>query len=375
MNAADGQLNLYLQMPPLPASTRAQVKIEFPYTPSLTTSNQSLGTSVNRSNITEQLDDNQLWLLPETFKKDLEFIQKLDGKTASLDQFNAHLANNTKSVDTTTDTIKTEEMVWYSKAWLPLFDYNLAMQLEVKYPAELLPPRKDNKGYLFQIKKPLEQDSAYIKAEENTMESTKQGIKPFTRTFIVENSHHHFYINSPNKLPTEPTTAETKSEPIPPPVNRLSPQGQALLRSLQDVRLKPYNNNTGRALSSWNQEAAIGYGHMFAKQDWSLYQQGITQAAAEQLLQTDIPRFEQAVTAAIQTTMTQNEFDALVIFAYNIGEENFASSSVVKLINDPQATTNHTTLEAAWRAWNDYGNYGVKARRQAEWALYSEGIY
>lgn len=63
----------------------------------------------------------------------------------------------------------------------------------------------------------------------------------------------------------------------------------------------------------------IGWGHTPSKRG-----QKITKAKAEKLLKQDISRFEKAVNNSpyISWTLNQNEFDALVSFAFNVGEVN-----------------------------------------------------
>ncbi|GGB21831.1 hypothetical protein GCM10007414_39030 [Agarivorans gilvus] len=76
--------------------------------------------------------------------------------------------------------------------------------------------------------------------------------------------------------------------------------------------------------------------------------------------------------------MTQCQFDALVIFVFNVGIDGFKKSSVVKLINDPKANTSYVNLEGAWKAWNKSQgkvNKGLVNRRAAEWNMFSNNIY
>ena len=76
--------------------------------------------------------------------------------------------------------------------------------------------------------------------------------------------------------------------------------------------------------------------------------------------------------------LAQNEFDALVIFAFNVGASAFKGSAVVKLVNDPKAITLYINLEAAWKAWNkSQGKVmsGLNNRRNCEWKIYADGIY
>ena len=87
--------------------------------------------------------------------------------------------------------------------------------------------------------------------------------------------------------------------------------------------------------------------------------------------------FENAVTNSVDTTLlTQNQFDALVIFVFNIGINSFKNSSVVKIINGEK--TNYKGLEDAWKAWNKSQGrvmQGLNNRRNAEYKLYTQGIY
>ena len=76
--------------------------------------------------------------------------------------------------------------------------------------------------------------------------------------------------------------------------------------------------------------------------------------------------------------LKEQQFDALVFLAYNIGVRGFSTSSVVKLINDEYAVTSYDTLENAWKAWNkSQGKVmrGLENRRAAEWDIYCSGIY
>ena len=159
---------------------------------------------------------------------------------------------------------------------------------------------------------------------------------------------------------------------------QLSTQGTQLLQSIEKLALQPYDDQNGEKISTWVKGATIGYGHLIAKKDWSKYQNGIDQAGADQLFQEDLAPFARAINAKVTATLTQPEFDALVILAFNIGVGNFNSSSVLKMVNDSAAQTSYPTLEAAWKAWNkSQGKVmkGLDNRRQAEWDIYSKGLY
>lgn len=58
-----------------------------------------------------------------------------------------------------------------------------------------------------------------------------------------------------------------------------------------------------------------------------------TRAQCEEALQNDIHWASNVVNALVHISLTQGEFDALVDFTYNVGSGNFASSTMLKLLN------------------------------------------
>lgn len=158
----------------------------------------------------------------------------------------------------------------------------------------------------------------------------------------------------------------------------LSEDGAQLLQSIEKLALTPYDDQTGQPVDHWVKGATIGYGHLICQADWPTYQTGITQEAANQLFRNDLAPFIQAVNTRVTTQLKQHEFDALVILTFNIGTGNFASSSVLKLVNDPKAHTAYHDLEAAWKAWNKSQgkvSNGLINRRAAEWDIYCRCSY
>jgi len=155
-------------------------------------------------------------------------------------------------------------------------------------------------------------------------------------------------------------------------------KGIKLLKSIEELATTPYDDQTGKDITEWVKGATIGYGHLIAKSDWSKYKDGLTETEALKLLKTDLSPFISTVRSKVKVSVTQNEFDAMVILAFNIGRAGFSNSSVVKMVNDPSATTSYASLESAWKAWNKSQgkvSRGLKNRRQAEWNIYSKGVY
>ena len=159
---------------------------------------------------------------------------------------------------------------------------------------------------------------------------------------------------------------------------KLSVKGINLLKSIEQFKSKPYDDQTGNDISVWIKGATIGYGHLIVQSDWTNYSTSITEVDALSLFQKDLIPYLQVVKQHVKVTLTQQQFDALVIFVFNIGGTNFKSSSVLKLINDSTTLTSYPNLESAWKAWkNSQGkvNNGLINRRNSEWNIYTKGVY
>ncbi|WP_220485896.1 glycoside hydrolase family protein [Psychromonas sp. SR45-3] len=155
-------------------------------------------------------------------------------------------------------------------------------------------------------------------------------------------------------------------------------KGINLLKEIEGLAITPYDDQTGKDIKVWVEGATIGYGHLIARSDWSKYKAGLNEAQAIILLQADLNPFINTVKSKVNVDVTQHEFDAMVIFAFNIGQTGFSQSSVLKMINDPDVITSYSTLEKAWKAWDKSQgkvNRGLKNRRQSEWNIYQKGVY
>ena len=159
---------------------------------------------------------------------------------------------------------------------------------------------------------------------------------------------------------------------------RLSSKASDLLKAIETLRLKPYDDQTGYEISSWVKGATIGYGHLIPRSQWSLYKNGISQSGAETLFKKDLAPFVKRVQELVTANILQQEFDAMVILIFNIGRSAFSQSSVLRLVNNPGANTSYDSLEDAWKAWNKTQGRvspGLDNRRAAEWNIYTKGVY
>ncbi|VEH67254.1 lysozyme [Rodentibacter pneumotropicus] len=106
----------------------------------------------------------------------------------------------------------------------------------------------------------------------------------------------------------------------------ISLQGIQALKGHEALRLEAYDDGTG----VWT----IGYGHT-GKVNGVPVGPGmtITEEQAEALLKERLVEFENAVHSSVKVPLTQNQYDALVSLAYNIGARNFKTSTLVKKLN------------------------------------------
>ena len=163
---------------------------------------------------------------------------------------------------------------------------------------------------------------------------------------------------------------------------KISDKGITLLKQLEGCVKNGnahivYDDQTGRVIDT-NKPlppgATIGYGHLIKPGED--FRSGISESEATELLRADVVMAERVVQKSVIVLLTQNQYDALVIFAYNIGPKNFANSTVVKYINNCDFHSfRYPTLESAWMAWNKScgrERLGLTKRRKAEWVLFNK---
>lgn len=115
----------------------------------------------------------------------------------------------------------------------------------------------------------------------------------------------------------------------------------------------------------------IGYGHtgMPARAGAT-----ITTAQAESLLRQDLAVFEAAVERVVTVPLTDNQFGALVSFAFNVGETAFARSTLVARLNGGDYNGVPEQL-ARWVHAGGKRLQGLVNRRAAEAGLWASGAF
>ncbi len=91
-------------------------------------------------------------------------------------------------------------------------------------------------------------------------------------------------------------------------------------------------------------------------------------------LKSDLIYFEKMVDAYTRDDVSQQQFDGLVSFCYNLGPKNLKDSTLLKVINaDP---LKYAGIETQWLKWdkaNGKSLLGLTRRRKSEFYYYKTG--
>lgn len=147
---------------------------------------------------------------------------------------------------------------------------------------------------------------------------------------------------------------------------KISKAGLELIKKWEGCKLTAYLCSAG--------VLTIGYGHTGS----DVYKgMKITQAQADDFLQSDVIRFEKDVTSLVKVPVTQNQFDALVCFAFNLGSdidadtiaEGLGDSTLLRKVN----SKDFVGAAAEFVKWNKAGGKvlnGLTSRRIDESKLF-----
>lgn len=143
---------------------------------------------------------------------------------------------------------------------------------------------------------------------------------------------------------------------------KTSNSGINLIKSFEGEQLKAYDDGVG----VWT----IGFGTI-------KYPNGVrvkkgdtcTEEQAESYLKNDLVKFENAINRLVKVPLTQNQFDALASFTYNLGETNLSTSTLLKKLN----AKDYKGAADQFERWNKAGGKvmnGLTRRRKAEKELF-----
>lgn len=142
---------------------------------------------------------------------------------------------------------------------------------------------------------------------------------------------------------------------------RISANGIAVAHYFEQCRLVAYPDPGSKDGKPWT----IGWGHTGPEVVKGLVW---TQAQADAAFEKDLLKFEARVARLVKVSLTQGQYDALVLFDYNTGALH--SSTMLKLLN----AGDYAGAQAQFKRWNKNDGKvmrGLIRRRAAEECLFA----
>lgn len=141
-----------------------------------------------------------------------------------------------------------------------------------------------------------------------------------------------------------------------PTIRHINAEGLKIIQDCEGLRLEVYRDPIGLP--------TVGWGHMDRRMRFG---DKITLDKAQELLKSDLLGTERAVSAYLSVPLTDNQFSALVSFAFNVG--GWRSSTLFKLLSQKKY------VEAAdeFPKWCHAGGKvldGLLTRRKMEQSLF-----
>ena len=152
---------------------------------------------------------------------------------------------------------------------------------------------------------------------------------------------------------------------------KLNKDGIDLMHKWEGLKLEAYLCPASTSLPKEKKFYTIGYGNTYYE-DGRKVKIGdvITEQRADSLFLMVAEDFSKRVRTLLKKTLNENQFSALVSFAYNVGVANLKSSTLLKKVNinpeDPD-------IKNQFLRWNKAGGRvlsGLTKRREDEAKLY-----
>jgi len=141
---------------------------------------------------------------------------------------------------------------------------------------------------------------------------------------------------------------------------QLSASGLDLIKKFEGFRPATYIDIAGHP--------TIGYGHRLEPNE--CYPAGICPTQADVILLWDVRTAEQAVARLVTAPLSQDQFDALVDFVFNLGSGRLAASTLLEDLNAGRFDAAALQL-LRWDHSGDHEVQALKARREAEYRLWT----
>jgi lysozyme len=134
---------------------------------------------------------------------------------------------------------------------------------------------------------------------------------------------------------------------------KISEKGLELIKQFEGLRLEAYLCSAGVATIGYGSTRGVKLG------------QTITEEEATEKLRVDVLSAEECVNDHVEVSLTQNQFDSLVSFVFNLGCGAFKGSTLLALLNAGKTDA----AAAQFPRWNKAGGkvvQGLVWRRNVE---------
>jgi len=137
----------------------------------------------------------------------------------------------------------------------------------------------------------------------------------------------------------------------------ISEEGLSLIKKFEGLELEAYKCAAG--------VLTIGYGHTAGVQEGDVW----TKEQADENLKVDMEEYAGYINDLVECPLSQNQFDALVSWVYNLGPANLKASTLLKRLN----AGDYADVPNQIKRWNKAGGKvleGLIRRREAEALLF-----
>ena len=143
----------------------------------------------------------------------------------------------------------------------------------------------------------------------------------------------------------------------------ISQRGLDLIKEFEAFRSKPYLDSVG--------VATIGYGTTdYGDKKVTILDTPISEEQAQFFLKKHIEQEVYKINAFIKVPLSQNEFDAIYSWVYNIGVYQASTSTLLKLLNNAQPKKDIANQFLRWNKAGGKELKGLTRRREAEQKLF-----
>lgn len=138
---------------------------------------------------------------------------------------------------------------------------------------------------------------------------------------------------------------------------KISNEGKNLIKYFEGCKLEAYLDAVSTPTIAYGRTKGVTMGDT------------CTQEQAEAWLDEELVEYENYVNEAVKVPLTQNQFDALVSWTYNLGPSNLNNSTMLKVLN----SSSYDDVPTQIKRWNRAGGKvldGLVRRREAEALLF-----